>query len=64
MLMLTPVVAAVMLHVVASKPMDVDVEVTINGVKIPINEEKGEEPPNPDLYKEDIEPSKSGKYYK
>ena len=31
------VAAAVMLHVVASKPMDVDVEVTVNGVKIPIN---------------------------
>ena len=26
-----------MLHVVASKPVDVDVEVTVNGVKIPIN---------------------------
>ena len=33
------VAAAVMLHVVASKPMDVDLEVTVNGVKIPINNE-------------------------
>merc|ERR1711973_976554 len=31
------VAAAVMLHVVASKPMEVNVEVTVNGVKIPIN---------------------------
>ena len=31
-----------MLHVVASKPMDVNVEVTVNGVKIPINLDKYE----------------------
>jgi len=47
------VAAAVMLHVVASKPIDVDVEVTVNGVKIPINNDrlgwghKGEEPGMP-----------------
>jgi len=34
------VAAAVMLHVVASKPIDVDVEVTVNGVKIPINNDR------------------------
>ena len=36
------VMAAVMLHVVAAQPLDVDVEVTVNGVKIPINFDKEE----------------------
>ena len=40
--MLKLVVAAVMLHVAASKPRDVNVEVTVNGVKIPINLDKPE----------------------
>merc|ERR1719474_860481 len=50
--MLKLVVAVVMLHVVASKPLgsseeppkplDVNVEVTVNGVKIPINIDKEE----------------------
>ena len=43
MLKLTLVVAAVMLHVVASKPLDVNVEVTVNGVKIPIGHKPGDE---------------------
>merc|ERR1711977_220599 len=32
------VVAAIMLHVVASQPLDINVEVTVNGVKIPISQ--------------------------
>merc|ERR1712126_235514 len=40
--MLKLVVAAAMLHVVASKPLDVNVEVTVNGVKIPIKLDKPE----------------------
>merc|ERR1711942_352172 len=40
--MLQLMVAAAMLHVVASKPLDVNVEVTVNGVKIPINLDKAE----------------------
>ena len=43
MLKLTLVVAAVMLHVVASKPLDINVEVTVNGVKIPIGHKPGDE---------------------
>ena len=43
MLKLTLVVAAVMLHVVASQPLDVDVEVTVDGVKIPIGQKPGDE---------------------
>ena len=42
MLKLTLVVAAVMLHVVASNPLDVSVEVTVNGVKIPIGHKPGD----------------------
>ena len=39
MLKLTLVMASVMLHVLASKPLDpVNVEVTVNGVKIPIGQ--------------------------
>merc|ERR1711928_186665 len=66
------VAAAVMLHVVASKPMDVDVEVTVNGVKIPINNDRpgwgGKEKETPksgqytDWYKKGEEPPKSGQY--
>merc|ERR1711951_213732 len=43
MLKLTLVVAAIMLHVVVSKPLDVDVKVTVNGVKIPIVQSGPEE---------------------
>ena len=43
MLKLTLVVAAIMLHVVVSKPLDVDVKVTVNGVKIPIKQSGPEE---------------------
>merc|ERR1712126_394714 len=32
------VVAAIMLQVVASQPLDINVEVTVNGVKIPISQ--------------------------
>ena len=32
------VVAAIMLHVVASQPLEINVEVTVNGVKIPISQ--------------------------
>merc|ERR1712029_174804 len=32
------VVAAIMLHVVASQPLDINVEVTVTGVKIPISQ--------------------------
>jgi len=35
MLKLILVVAAIMLHVVASQPLEINVEVTVNGVKIP-----------------------------
>ena len=72
------VAAAVMLHVVASKPftpwtsedkaksaskpMDVNVEVTVNGVKIPINFDP--QPAGKFQYydKEGKEPSKSGRF--
>jgi len=56
--MLKLVVAAVMLQVVASKPMDVNVEVTVNGVKIPINFD----PQPAGKFKEGEEPSKSGRF--
>ena len=42
MLKLIVVVAAIMLHVVASQPLDVNVEVTVNGVKIPISQNQPE----------------------
>merc|ERR1711875_96608 len=38
MLKLILVVAAIMLHVVASQPLEINVEVTVNGVKIPISQ--------------------------
>ena len=38
MLKLILVVAAIMLHVVASQPLETNVEVTVNGVKIPISQ--------------------------
>ena len=38
MLKLILVVAAIMLHVVASQPLEMNVEVTVNGVKIPISQ--------------------------
>ena len=36
-----------MLHVVASKPLDVNVEVTVNGVKVPIDQGNHNWPGNP-----------------
>ena len=42
MLKLILVVATIMLHVVASHPLEINVEVTVNGVKIPINLDKPE----------------------
>lgn len=38
MLKLILVVAAIMLHVVASQPLEINVEVTVNGAKIPISQ--------------------------
>merc|ERR1719342_1844990 len=46
MLKLILVVAAIMLHVVASQPLGINVEVTVNGVKIPISGEPGGNIPN------------------
>ena len=37
-LLLLLVTAAVMLHVGASQPLDVNVEVTVDGVKIPVGQ--------------------------
>ena len=34
------VVAAIILHVVVSQPLEINVEVTVNGVKIPISQDQ------------------------